>query len=136
MEFVIPQTPLAERLGTLSATTGTRSVDSNTNSPRKTGVKLPGAEYSNTRDEKEFWSRKMINDRRVYYKMDHEKRIKMNNIGLHFCRRYRNLVRYDPNFCKTCSFFGKWLFNCPWYSSHDHCFIKRKCNSVRSWSSC
>lgn len=26
--------------------------------------------------------------------------------GLHFCRRYANLVRYDPDFCSSCPFEG------------------------------
>jgi len=27
-------------------------------------------------------------------------------LGLHFCKRYRNLVRYDPDFCGACPFNG------------------------------
>lgn len=26
--------------------------------------------------------------------------------GLHFCRRYMNLVRYDPEVCRACPFNG------------------------------
>jgi hypothetical protein len=27
-------------------------------------------------------------------------------VGLHFCRYYRNLVRYDPEFCGKCPHNG------------------------------
>jgi hypothetical protein len=27
-------------------------------------------------------------------------------LGLHFCKRYQNLVRYDPEFCGACPFNG------------------------------
>lgn len=27
-------------------------------------------------------------------------------LGLHFCKRYRNIVRYDPEFCGSCPFNG------------------------------
>jgi len=37
---------------------------------------------------------------------DEEKRDRLNRIGLHFCRRYRNLVRYNPEFCEKCPFNG------------------------------
>jgi hypothetical protein len=28
------------------------------------------------------------------------------SLGLHFCRHYQNLVRYDPEFCGACPFNG------------------------------
>jgi hypothetical protein len=28
------------------------------------------------------------------------------SLGLHFCRRYQNLVRYNPEFCGACPFNG------------------------------
>lgn len=31
---------------------------------------------------------------------------KPNRYGLHFCRRYANLVRYDPDLCSACPFEG------------------------------
>jgi hypothetical protein len=35
-----------------------------------------------------------------------EKQDKLIQVGLHFCRRYMNLVRYNPEFCARCSFNG------------------------------
>ena len=29
-----------------------------------------------------------------------------NRFGLHLCKRYRNLVRYDPELCGRCPFRG------------------------------
>jgi len=35
-----------------------------------------------------------------------ERREKLTCLGLHFCRRYGNLVRYNPEFCGRCPFNG------------------------------
>lgn len=35
-----------------------------------------------------------------------EKRVRLIRVGLHFCRRYRNLVRYNSEFCGRCPFNG------------------------------
>jgi len=34
------------------------------------------------------------------------KRKRMIRIGLHFCKLYRNLVKYNPEFCDSCPFNG------------------------------
>lgn len=107
MVSVITLTPLVKRSGTHSVITGTRFVDSNTIVSTKAGAKLSGTEYSNTRDEERLGSHTCDDyEGGADCKVDLEKRVTKNKVGLHFCRRYRNLVRYDPNFCKTCSFNG------------------------------
>jgi hypothetical protein len=35
-----------------------------------------------------------------------ERRERLKRVGLHFCSRYRNLVRFDPEFCGRCPFNG------------------------------
>ena len=35
-----------------------------------------------------------------------ERRERLNRVGLHFCIRYKNLVRFDPEFCGRCPFNG------------------------------
>lgn len=35
-----------------------------------------------------------------------EEHDKLIRFGLHFCRRYKNLVRFDPDFCARCPFNG------------------------------
>lgn len=37
---------------------------------------------------------------------DDKKRGRLFSVGLHFCRRYRNMVRYNPEFCGNCPFNG------------------------------
>ncbi len=37
---------------------------------------------------------------------DNERRERLASVGLHFCRRYRNVVRYNPEFCGKCPFNG------------------------------
>lgn len=34
------------------------------------------------------------------------KRRKRINVGLHICKRYKNLVKYNPEFCANCPFNG------------------------------
>lgn len=34
------------------------------------------------------------------------KRKRLINVGLHVCKRYRNLVKYNPEFCGNCPFNG------------------------------
>ena len=34
------------------------------------------------------------------------RRERLRGLGLHFCGRYRNLVRFDPEFCGSCPFNG------------------------------
>lgn len=36
----------------------------------------------------------------------HDRHEKLVRIGLHFCRRYKNLVRFDSEFCARCPFNG------------------------------
>ena len=36
----------------------------------------------------------------------HDKHEKLIRVGLHFCRRYKNLVRFDSEFCARCPFNG------------------------------
>lgn len=31
-----------------------------------------------------------------------EKIIKLKKIGLHYCKHYKNIVKYNPEFCDEC----------------------------------
>jgi len=35
-----------------------------------------------------------------------ERRGRLNRVGLHLCKRYKNLVRFNPVFCGRCPFNG------------------------------
>jgi len=35
-----------------------------------------------------------------------DKREKLRRVGLHYCGRYRNVVRYNPDFCGACQHCG------------------------------
>lgn len=37
---------------------------------------------------------------------DDGRRDRLNSVGLHFCKLYKNLVRYNPEFCGRCPFNG------------------------------
>ncbi|MGD2142591.1 MAG: hypothetical protein PVH79_03820 [Candidatus Bathyarchaeota archaeon] len=38
--------------------------------------------------------------------LDQEKAERMIKVGLHFCSRYNNIVRYDPELCGSCPYNG------------------------------
>jgi hypothetical protein len=35
-----------------------------------------------------------------------EEKRRVRQVGLHYCRHYRNLVRFNPNFCGPCPYNG------------------------------
>lgn len=35
-----------------------------------------------------------------------DKRSELENFGLHFCKRFKNLVKFNPEFCGKCPFNG------------------------------